>query len=696
MSNASPVPRRRLPRWLKLIIALAGAVGLYAALGFWVAPAVLKSQLIKRLPEFTHREARVGQVSLNPFALTVAINRLELVETNGDLFAAFDIFQADLELASLWQRRLLLRDVTLQVPYLQVLRRADGSLDLLDLVPPADTNAPPSEPPRLLIERLRILNGGFHFTDETLTNAFATRIQPFHLLATNVSTLPGTNATFRLEVSGGAGTHVEIAGDVRILPEFSIRGDLRVQVPQLAHYGGYLTQGTGIEVPEGGLGIDAAFNAAFANDGLAASLTNAMVGLNGLAVRNPGETESWFRLNRLTVAGVSGDLGTEQASVDRITLDGANVHLVRRPDGTLNAETVYLPDAITEAIRNLPDWKASVGSLVLTNTTAVFTDEGPPEPATVSAQDLWLALTGFSNAPGRPFDLHTGLRWQENGTLGMDATGQLIPARLKANVHWEALDIQPAQPYLNPLAHVSLKSGTLAGNVDFDADLERTNTPVAKVTGAIEINDLAAAEALNHRDFLQFAKVRLSGLDVGLFPHSFAAEELLVKGLHTSLVRMTNGQLNLLTLQKTPPAQGTGTETPAPPNPEGKNAPTPPLRLDTLRIEDASLAVADNAIPGQFTTAVQTMSGTVQGLAWPEVRELAIDLAGRLADPSPFAVRGTVFPDPNALKADVTVECSSADLSQFSPYSVRFAGYPIQQGTATTTVHYRLDGRKVE
>lgn len=696
MSKSSAPTRRRLPRWLKLLIGVALAVGLYAVLGFWVAPAVLKSQLIKRLSELTQREARVRQVAMNPFALTVTVNGLELVDTNGGLFAAFDIFHADLELASLWQRRLLLRDVTMQVPYLQVVRRADGSLDLMDLVPPADTNAPPSEPPKLVIERLRILNGGLHFTDETLTNAFATRIQPFHLTATNLSTLPGTNATFRLEVTGGAGTHVEVAGEMQVLPDVTVRGSLRARVPQLAHYGGYLTQAMGVAVEEGGLGVTADFAAGLGGDGLAASLTNAMVELNGVAVHNPGETEAWFNLKSLVLAGISGDLAAEQAEVSRITIDGANVHLVRRPDGTLNAETVYLPDAITEGIRNLPDWKAEVGSLVLTNSTAVFTDEGLPEPATLSADDLWLALTGFSNAPDRPFDLHTGLRWQDAGAFSIDAEGQLIPARLKAHVQWEAFDIRPAQPYVDPLARVSLKSGSLAGDLEFDADLGRTNASVATVTGSVEINDFAATEAPHGRDFLEFATVRLSGLDVGLFPHSAAAGELLVKGLRTSLIRMTNGQFNVLALVKPSHAEAAGTEATTTSSAHAGSTTIPPVSLNTLRFEDVSLAAVDEAIPGRFSTAVQTVSGTITGLAWPEVREVTIDLAGRLAEPSPFAIRGTVFPNPKALKADLTVECSAADLRQFTPYSARFLAHPITEGTATATVRYQLDGKQVE
>lgn len=699
MSASTKSSRRRLPRWLKLLIALALAVGLYAALGFLVAPAVVKSQLVKRLPAFTQREARVKGVEMNPFALTLTLRGLELVDPDGGLFAAFDVLHVDLELASFWQGRLLLRDVTVQVPYLQVVRRADGTLDVLDLVSSADTNAPPSAPPKALIQRLRVLNGGFHFEDQTLTNAFTTRIQPVHLFATNLSTLPGTNATFRLEATSNAGERVELAGELTLLPEPKIRGSVRALVPRLNHYAGYVAQAAGVVLEEGGLGVNAEFAAAVTSTGLSATVTNTAVELNGLGVRNPDETEPWITLAGLTISGASADLASERTAVEAIALDGASVHLVRRPDGSVNAERVHLPDAVAEAIQNLPDWKAGVGVLTLTNAAVVFTDEGLAEPATIGVQEVWLAVNDFSNAAEHPFTLHTGLRWLTDGRVTIDAEGQLIPTLLSASLRWEALDIRPAQPYLDPLAHVVLKSGRLGGSLDLQAELGRTNAPMAQAKGHVEVTDFVATEALHQRDFLEFEQVRLSGIDAGAFPHSAVAEELLVKGLRTSLVLMTNGLFNVQALVK---ESSSGASEPA----EAALEPTEPaadvtssipsVRLGTLKLADVSLEAADQSIPGGFKTMVETVSGTIHGLAWPEMRELTIDLAGRLAEPTPFAVRGAVLPDPAALKAEVTVECSAADLRQFAPYSARFVGHPITEGAATVTVRYRLDGRQVQ
>src|SRR5205814_7636810 len=51
-------------RWIALVVLS------YTIMGFFIAPAVIKSQLIKRLPGLTHRQVAVQQVKLNPYALS--------------------------------------------------------------------------------------------------------------------------------------------------------------------------------------------------------------------------------------------------------------------------------------------------------------------------------------------------------------------------------------------------------------------------------------------------------------------------------------------------------------------------------------------------------------------------------------------------------------------------------------------------
>ena len=77
---SSEPKRSRLAKWT---MGLGIALIVYALVGFFLLPAIIKWQLLKRLPVITKRAVTVQQVKLNPFALTLTIQGFTLKETNG-------------------------------------------------------------------------------------------------------------------------------------------------------------------------------------------------------------------------------------------------------------------------------------------------------------------------------------------------------------------------------------------------------------------------------------------------------------------------------------------------------------------------------------------------------------------------------------------------------------------------------------
>ena len=60
-------------RWAKWTLGLAIALIVYTLIGFLLLPAIIKHQILKRLPAITQRAVAVQQVTLNPFTLTLTI-----------------------------------------------------------------------------------------------------------------------------------------------------------------------------------------------------------------------------------------------------------------------------------------------------------------------------------------------------------------------------------------------------------------------------------------------------------------------------------------------------------------------------------------------------------------------------------------------------------------------------------------------
>ena len=78
------------PKWItssartkRVFIGAAILIFLYALLGFFVAPVVLKSHLISGIGEHLHRQATIEKIKLNPFAHSVTVRGFKMKESDG-------------------------------------------------------------------------------------------------------------------------------------------------------------------------------------------------------------------------------------------------------------------------------------------------------------------------------------------------------------------------------------------------------------------------------------------------------------------------------------------------------------------------------------------------------------------------------------------------------------------------------------
>ena len=132
----SDLPKKpNLSRRVKILGWTTGVVLAYTVGGFFVVPAVIKSQLLKRLPALTKRQAAVRQVTFNPFTFALAVRDVSLTETNGDAFAGFQEFHLQFQaLSSLFRRAWVFKEVSLTHPFARVIRRKDGTLNVGNLI----------------------------------------------------------------------------------------------------------------------------------------------------------------------------------------------------------------------------------------------------------------------------------------------------------------------------------------------------------------------------------------------------------------------------------------------------------------------------------------------------------------------------------------------------------------------------------
>jgi hypothetical protein len=96
--------RLAFPRWQRWSFILSLLLLFYTIFGFFILPAIVRSQLEKKLTEALDRQTTVAEVKVNPFTLQCAVNGFQIRDKEKDqVFVGFDSLQLNVLGSSLFK-----------------------------------------------------------------------------------------------------------------------------------------------------------------------------------------------------------------------------------------------------------------------------------------------------------------------------------------------------------------------------------------------------------------------------------------------------------------------------------------------------------------------------------------------------------------------------------------------------------------
>ncbi len=689
-------------RWARRIVI---AVALYTIIGFFVVPAVIKWQMVKQLPKFTHREATVREVAVNPYALSLTINGLTLRETDGSTFAHVDGFYADFQLSSIFRGAWTFREVSIEGPMANIIRAADGQFNFANLL----TNATPTEPkptpkelPHVLVGNLVVTNAVLNVTDHTRAAPFRMSIGPTWFALEDFTTHHEKGAPYQLLATTGDGERFEWIGDFSMNPlrsagEFSLR-----DIP-IKKYGPYLADFTRAQVTDGALSVVARYRfSAVPKKPLEAALTDADVQLKDFHAQAPDTGEVILRWANLTVSNASANLIAREARVPSVKMDSGAVTVRRDADGGLNwlkllVKQTNAPAAVAASATQTPaaaPWKLFVDEVGIEGFSVTAEDRVPPKPAALGFDDLRLVVKGFSNQSNAPVTVALDFTGRAGGTVHLEANGTLMPPAVEATVAATNLALAPLQPYVEQQANVIVNAGAVTSNGRMRFNPHPTNGPRLQFDGDTTVTGFKATDTISFEQFTKWNELAVRGIHLALEPNQLEVAEVKFTGLDGTLVMSSNGVLNLQALAKTKP----GTIAPAAPAPtagETKPAFEFPIKVGAIVLEKTSFHAQDRSITPRFNTSIEELNGTIRDFNFPNPKKVGIDLNGKVSALAPFTVTGEVTPDPKNLFVDMKLGFKNSDLTPFTPYSEKFAGYPLNKGKLSFDLRYLISERKL-
>lgn len=577
-------------------------LALYGALGYWVAPDIVRAQLVTRLSTALERPVALESVHINPYALSITLVDFAVAENDGRPIIAFDELYANLSAGSLLRWAWWLSEIRLAGPRVDLVLDTDGRLNLAALGPatePTAAPASPASPLRLVIGQFTVTNGQVGFEDRRHPETAAHRIDAISFSLRHFSTLPEDSGEHAFTAMTDTGASLQWRGSIGVNPLQST-GRFALSNVRLALLAPYVLP-PGVQLEDGTLDLSADYAFRFAPDASEIGITAGRVALTDVKTRR-----------------------------------GA----------------------------------AALTPLNLVLTPIVFRwQQDATQPGSVAQVVLDLAPNGAG-------------RVAVQGRLGLEP----LAADLRVNLSDVAL--APYQTFIEPYARARLERGTLgvAGALTV-----RAGEPLdLRFDGGVSVADFAAVDAKDAQSFVRWRRLELDKLSYGSHPARLSIGAIVADAPYLRFSIGPDGVTNFQHIL--------AVESPPAPDARPAAATGPGLRTDigTIAVRDGSLNFADRSLRPNFATGIQQLSGTVKGLSSDPRARAKVALRGKVDRYAPASIAGEINPLAAQAYTDLALKFENIELTTFTPYSGKFAGFRIDKGKLTLDLHYRLKDRALQ
>jgi uncharacterized protein involved in outer membrane biogenesis len=164
------------PRTRKYGLRLIMAVLLLGVLGFFVLPPIVKHVAVSKMSELLHRPVAIESISINPYALSLTLEGLEIKEREGGAtFAGFDSLYVNVQAASLFRWGPVINEIKLVNPTFRAVRVEADRFNFSDLIdefgakPEGEPKTEESGPmPAFSLNNIQISGGKVEFDDRVV------------------------------------------------------------------------------------------------------------------------------------------------------------------------------------------------------------------------------------------------------------------------------------------------------------------------------------------------------------------------------------------------------------------------------------------------------------------------------------------------------------------------------------------------
>ncbi len=277
--------------------------------------------------------------------------------------------------------------------------------------------------------------------------------------------------------------------------------------------------------------------------------------------------------------------------------------------------------------------------------------------------------------------------------MAVDGEVRVKPFQMDLTLGLHNIAIAPFQPYFEQFSRAAVESGAISLDGKVHVAVEHPKVPLLTFQGNLGMKGLAVTNRDDGSSVASLKHLQLRQIALAVDPTAVSIEEV---GIDQPVVRLAvdaDGKLNLSKLNS--PATDISQPTPEP-APPGKKAASPTVAIKTVKLLKGSALFQDESITPAVRTGLYDLTGTIKGLSSKQVAKADVDIAGRVDKVAPLKIAGQINPLTEDAFTDLTVKFENVDLTASSPYSGKYAGYPIKKGKLFLDLAYKISQKQLE
>ncbi|WP_107314288.1 DUF748 domain-containing protein [Burkholderia metallica] len=601
----------------------------------------------------------------------------------------------------------------------------------------AEAGAKEAPPLDLTIRHFAIDSGTVNVDDRVPATPTALSLTKLAATLDGFSMQSKTPAKYTLSTSLSRGGDVKAEGAFNLAGK-QADGKLTVAALALPALQPYLGEATRARVLDGTLGATVNAKADWGKTPLAAHVADSTVSLKALKIATPDAKAPAIVLPDANAKIAKVDVAARTAEIASVDVSGLALDVQRLKDGKIDLAALAEPAQASVPKRTVarkaeaaaPSWHYRIDALNVKDSSANFTDLSTPRPVKLAIKPLDLSVQKISDDMTKPLPVQLKATLNRKGSLNVTGDVTAQPLKLGLKINGNRLDAAAFEPYFGSALNATIASALLnaQGNLTF---AQVKDAPRATYRGDVALVDVRMLDKATSDPFAGWRSLALTNLKANYDEKGtdVDAARVTFSNFYGRVLLDAQGRLNLndvvakesgpaqsltrdaskgepvpLSPGMTPPAAAQAASAAAAQQASApaaasatvvvKAAPPPqhPVRMHfgELLLQNGRVTYTDNFIKPNYTANLVAIKGTVGAFGTDSTTSAPVDVAANLAGNGPISIKGSVNPLIEKPALDLTATAHDIELTNLTPYSAKYAGYPITKGKLNVDLHYAL------